>query len=141
MKKLVTVFSALAVAAGIAYGEVESANVVGYNETEARANLNFYAPMFLDIGLTTIDINSIQLDDDGVGMIGWGDVLQIVGPGGNAAAAYMYWDKSMGDGVNNFWGDDNLTPVEVTLAPGAGFAIDNPNGYTYKVTIASPYTL
>ncbi len=121
---------------------VESANVVGYYNTAARENFNWYAPMFLTAGANTTDINAIQLDDGGMGMVGWGDSMQIVGPLGNATAAYMYYDKSMnpaGEEAGNFWGDETLAPVNVTLQPGEGFAIDNANGLVFNIEIACPY--
>ena len=69
-------------------------------------------------------------------MVGWGDSMQIVGSLGNASAVYFYWDKSMnpaGEDAGNFWGDENTEPAGITLAPGAGFAIDNPNGFTFNL--------
>ena len=117
---------------------VESANIVGYNNTAARANLNWYAPCFRSVGVNTTDINDIQLNDDGVGLVGWGDSMQIVGPLGSASEMYSYWDKTMnpaGEDAGNFWADEFLQPVDVELAPGAGFAIDNPNGFAFDVKI------
>ena len=101
----------------------------------ARADLNWSGNPFP----MTISINSVQLDDDGAGLVGWGDTMQIVGPLGNPSESYAYWDKSMnpaGEDAGNFWADDSLLPVDVTLAPGAGFAIDNPNGFTYNIKIS-----
>ena len=103
----------------------------------------------MTVGYTTTDINSINLDDGNIGtpeqMIGWGDNMQIVGPGGNATEVYLYWDKSMdmSETVKTqfFWGDDACNPVDVTLDPGAGFAIDNPNGTEFTIKIACPYNL
>ena len=118
---------------------MESANIVGYNNTEARANLNWYAPMFLTAGANTTDINAIQLDDDGMGMVGWGDSMQIVGPLGNAETTYAYWDKSMnpnGEEAGNFWADDSLMPVAVSFDSGDGIAIDNGNGLEFKIRTA-----
>ena len=117
-------------------------SIVGYNNTAARANLNWYAPQFLTVGANTTDINAIQLDDDGAGTVGWGDTMQIVGPLGSASVIYYYYDKSMnpaGEEAGNFWGDEGLTPVDVSLQPGAGFAIDNPNDLTFNIEIACPY--
>ena len=90
------------------------------------------------MGVNTTDINDIQLNDDGAGMVGWGDSMQIVGPLGNASEMYSYYDKSLhpsGTATKNYWGDDNMDPVTVTLQPGAGFAIDNANGLTFDVVI------
>ena len=90
------------------------------------------------MGVNTTDINDIQLNDGGAGLVGWGDSMQIVGPLGSASATYAYWDKSMnpaGEDAGNFWADDTLQPVDLELAPGAGFAIDNPNGFTFNIKI------
>jgi len=111
-------------------GEV-STNQVSF---AARENLNWSGNPFP----MPISINSIQLDDGGAGTVGWGDSMQIVGPLGSASEFYSYYDKSMnpaGEDAGNFWGDENLDPVDVTLAPGAGFAIDNANGLTFNITI------
>ena len=116
--------------------------IVGYNNTAARGNLNWYAPVFRTIGYNTTDINDIKLDDGGAGNVGWGDTMQIVGPMGNATEMYAYWDKSMdpaGKATGYYWGDDGCNPVDVTLAPGAGFAIDNAAELEYTITIACPY--
>ena len=104
--------------------------------------MNWYAPVFRTVGYNTTDINDIQLNDSGAGTVGWGDNMQIVGPLGSASEAYFYYDKSVhpsGTATSNYWGDDTTAPVSVSLAPGAGFAIDNPNGYTFDVKIACPY--
>jgi hypothetical protein len=44
-----------------------------------------------------------------------------------------------GEEAGNFWADDSLAPVDVTLQPGAGFAIDNMNGLEFDIEIACPY--
>lgn len=120
--------------------------IVGYNNTAARGNLNWYAPVFRTIGYNTTDINTVQLNDgttaEETPIVGWGDNMQIVGPLGNASEIYFYYDKSVhpsGTATSNYWGDDSGVPVDVTLDPGAGFAIDNSNGYTFQITIACPY--
>ena len=115
---------------------IVGAGEVSTNEVSfaARADLNWSGNPFP----MTININAIQLDDDGAGLVGWGDSMQIVGPLGSASATYAYWDKSMnpaGEDAGNFWADDTLQPVDLELAPGAGFAIDNPNGFTFNIKI------
>ena len=135
MKKLMLGLAIAAVGSAFA---VESANIVGYNNTAARADLNWCAPCFRSIGMNTTDINDIQLNDNGAGQVGWGDTMQIVGPLGNASEMYAYWDKSMdatGEATSNFWGNEVGEPVDLTFAPGAGFAIDNMNGIEFNITI------
>lgn len=122
---------------------IESANIVGYNNTAARDDLNWYAPMFLTVGANTIDINAIQLDDDGVGMVGWGDSMQIVGPLGSPETMYSFWsDPSMdmsGKATGPFWSDGNGNSVAVSLDSGDGIAIDNAAKLTFDIEIACPY--
>lgn len=116
--------------------EITSPNVVGYNNTTARGNLNWYAPVFRTIGYNTTDINDINLNDGGLGMVGWGDSMQIVGPLGSASEVYSYWDKSMnpeGAGAGNFWGDATGVPVDVSFDEGDGIAIDNANELTFDI--------
>ena len=111
-------------------------SVVGYVNTNARGNLNWYAPCFRSIGANTTDINDIQLDDNSAGTVGWGDSMQIVGPLGNASEMYFYYDKSVhpsGTATRNFWGDDTGAPVTVSFDEGDGIAIDNPNELTFAI--------
>jgi len=110
--------------------------VVGYNNTAARGNFNWYAPCFRSIGFNTTDINDIQLNDGGMGMVGWGDSMQIVGPLGNASEMYFYYDKSVnpnGESAGNFWGDEMGLPVDVTFDAGDGLAIDNAMELTFDI--------
>ena len=110
--------------------------VVGYNNTAARGNLNWYAPCFRSIGFNTTDINDIQLNDGGAGMVGWGDSMQIVGPLGSASEMYSYWDPSMdpnGEATTRYWGDDACEPVDVSFDEGDGLAIDNANELTFDI--------
>ena len=126
---------------------IESSNIVGYNNTAARANLNWYAPMFLTAGANTTDINAIQLDDGTpVGempTVGWGDSMQIVGPLGSPETMYSFWsDPSMdmsGKATGPFWSDGNGNSVAVSLDSGDGIAIDNAAKLTFDIEIACPY--
>ena len=134
MKKMMLGLTA-AFCAAVTFG-LESANIVGYNNTAAREGLNWYAPTFLTVGANTIDIQSIKLDDGGAGMVGWGDNMQIVGPLGNADTEYFYWDASMdpnGEATTAYWGDDSGTPVAVTLDAGDGVGLDNANALEYSI--------
>ncbi|MGN0852780.1 MAG: hypothetical protein ACI4Q3_05335, partial [Kiritimatiellia bacterium] len=126
-------------AAMAAAADIQSANVVGYSNTAARENLNWYSPVFRSIGCNTTDINEVNLDDGGAGEVGWGDSMQIVGPLGNPSEAYLYYDKSMnpaGEEAGNFWGDAELNPVNVVFDGGDGIAIDNANGLEFNIVSA-----
>ena len=119
-------------------GQVPSAKV----SFAARLNLTWSGNPFP----APININAIQLNDGtpagGTPTVGWGDTMQIVGPLGSTSQLYYYYDKSInpaGEEAGNFWGDEMGMPVDVTLQPGAGFAIDNPNGLTFNIEIACPY--
>lgn len=134
MKKLMFAATA-AVCAAVTFG-LESANIVGYNNTAAREGLNWYAPQFLTVGANTIDINSIKLDDAGAMTVGWGDVMQVVGPLGNAETEYFYWDPSVdpnGTATTYYWGDDSGNAVAVSFDSGDGIGIDNMNGLEFAI--------
>ena len=135
MKKLM--FAVAAIAAGAAVADVTSANVVGYAGKDTGENYNYYVPQFLAIGNNTINIQSISLNDGGLGLVGWGDAMQIVGPLGNSEASYFYWDKSMDPTLtvtsDQYWGDEGFSPVAVSFDKGCGVAIDNPNAYDFQI--------
>ena len=98
-----------------------------------------------------ISINAITLDDGKIGTedqtVGWGDMMQIVGPGGNAQKVYCFWDPSMDEteqAKTFYWGDADCKPVDVTFQPGDGFAIENGSAddyIEYDIKIACPYSL
>ena len=116
---------------------VESANVVGFTSVAtAVQDYNYAAAAFFSVGNTSTDINTITLDDDGAGTVGWGDSMVISGPLGNAIAAYFYYDKSLnpsGAAAGPFWGDGTMEPVVVSFDAAEGFAVDNPNGYEFSI--------
>lgn len=110
----------------------------------ARSGLNWSGNPFP----ATINLNAVMLDDgkpSGEGDVGWGEFLQIVGPGGNPDSMYSFYAKMMDPTgtveTDFYWGDDQGNPVDVTLPAGAGFAIDNPNGTVYDIKITCPYSL
>ena len=133
-KKMIAMAGALACVSAFA---VESANVVGYNNTAAGENLNWYAPVFRSLGENTTDIQDINLNDGGTGSVGMGDSMQIVGPLGNAIGGYSYWvkDMDMTGTVSTpyFWADDSFNPVSVSFDSGEGIAIDNANALTFDI--------
>ena len=134
MKKLM--IAAAASIAAVGAFAVESANVVGYNNTAARANLNWYTPCFRSIGVNTIDINDIQLNDGEIGAVGYGDSMQIVGPLGNPSEAYLFWQAFMdptATATTPYWGDAEGNPVNVTFDEGDGIAIDNAAEMTFNI--------
>ena len=131
MNKLM-IATAAALCATVGFSDITSSNCVGYNTKTSRAGLNWYAPSFLSVGQTTTDINAIKLDDGKIGtddqMVGYGDNMQIVGPGGNATAIYCYWDPMFhpsGTATEFYWGDGEGNPVEISFDAGDGVGIDN----------------
>jgi hypothetical protein len=118
MNKLVTVFSALAVAAGIAHGEVKSANVVGYNTDATVSGYNFVGIPFAEIGYNTANIKNLKISGaQGFG----GEVLEVWNGSPAAIVGYTYFDASMdmnGPGTEPFWGDDNFEAVDTSIQPG-----------------------
>lgn len=116
-----------AISKGRNWLKFEDSNV-GYTSKAAGANLNWYAPQFFTVGANTTDINAVKLNDGGAGVVGWGDSMQIVGPLGNPAEMYLYWDASIdpaGEATAAYWGDDEGNAVSVSFDAGNGIAIDN----------------
>ena len=110
----------------------------------ARKGFNYTGNPFA----APININAIVLNDGakpGEGNVGFGDIMQIVGPGGNSTASYLFYEKGFDETetvtTDFYWGDDNGVPVNVTLNPGDGINVTNPEGYTYDIEIACPYSL
>ena len=125
--------------AAVGFGDIESANVVGYTAKEAQTDLNWYAPQFFSCGHNTTDINGITLDDGGAGTVGYGDTMQIVGPLGNASAIYYYWDKDIDlekKAEGFYWGDAGCKAVVVSFDAGEGLAIDNASGLAFTINNA-----
>ena len=124
MNKLVTVFSALAVAAGIAQGEVKSANVVGYDTLKSQEGFNWIAPEFLEIGNNTVNIQSIQLSGDGIDPAG-GDNIQFLDAGGKTVASYGWLlAADTGADADGWFDEENWELADVSLAPGAGVLVN-----------------
>ena len=102
--------------------------------------MNWYVPHFLSVGQTTSDIQLIQLDDGGAGMVGWGDSMQIVGPGGNPIGGYFYWDKSMApeeyqEQIKNacYWANEDMSPAKTSFDQGEGIAFDNGSELEFNI--------
>ena len=114
-----------------------------------------YPSILLDlVDLKTDDrgyLKEFTLDDGKIGtedqMVGWGEPMQIVGPGGNAQETYFFYDPSLDPDEKAktfYWGDSEGHAVDVTFQPGDGFAIENGSAddYTaYDIKIACPYSL
>lgn len=108
MNKLVTVFSALAVAAGIAQGEVKSANIVGYT-TRAAEGYTCFVPGFQKVGGGTTTLNDL-LDENT--LTAYVDEVQIYDPVEGLFVSWI-WD---GTGWTDWTGTQ-----ELEIAPGEGY--------------------
>lgn len=126
MKKMLTISAALVCGAVMA---IESANVVGYNNYNARTGFNLYTPQFKSIGGSdSFNINDVQLGESTGDM---GANLQLISADG-VSAAYYNWltaatAKEFGytDGSKGCWVDSELVLVEdITLKFGGGVQID-----------------
>lgn len=136
MKKMLAVCAACMVA-GLASADVTSDNIVGFLSTDAGDGFNWVAPMFSGVGLDTINIQDIAIQNGG-----YGEAIQILDYAGATTATYQYWLADFapdGDQEKDYWGDDECNPIDITLDPGAGFLMDLTSGMTVK--IAAPYTL
>ena len=111
-------------------------NLVGYNTKAAEANLNYYAPQFTSVGGNTVDIQDISLTDE-MGMVGYGDIMQIAGPLGSPMANYAYWasymDPTFTVTKDFYWANEDLTPANVSFDKADGIGIDNSNSMEYDI--------
>ena len=117
-------------------GEVIAGDVT----ISAEPNLNWVGNPFS----AAISIQDIELKDE-MDMVGYGDSMQIVGPLGNAKESYFYWANYM-DPTSTvtkdfYWSYEDFTPVNKTLNPGDGFAIDNAAQMEFDIIIKCPYSL
>jgi len=93
----------------------------------------------------TIDIQSIKIDDDSAGTIGWGTEFFSVWEGLPTVAEgsqFIYNDPSMdptGEATDYYWGDGESNKVSYSIPAGQGVVIDCAEGLT--ITITPPYSL
>ena len=92
-----------------------------------------------------IDIQSIKIDDDGAGSIGWGAEYFSVWEGAPTlveGSEFFYCDPGAdpsGEATDYYWGDSDGNKVEYSIAPNQGVVINCAEGLT--VTINPPYSL
>ena len=130
MKKLITAATALALAAGMASAQVESANIVGYTTQALPAEQQIIIGMpFQNVGGGPVDLQDIVVS----------------GVAANGTTMLWWWNKDTGiytsaywveiDEIpDNFgWGDFlNWAAIEKTFAAGEGFWIQAPAGATVR---------
>ena len=132
MKKLM--FGFAMAAAMVAVADIESSNVVGYANKDARAKNVVLIPTFYSVGTSGIDLNSIVPVGDEVDGEGGVDI-QILDALNKTSASYFWltedgWGVEDGDG---WYADDMETKIQdgdVTFAPGDGFLFQSPNAIT-----------
>ncbi len=113
MKKLVTAACALVAASAFA---VESANIVGYQQTTCIAGLNFVAPDFTQVGANTVKVGDILVLGDSVTSMG--DNLQIIDDNGDYLSGYT-WSSGGDMGAQDGWyNDDGEFANNETIARG-----------------------
>ena len=92
-----------------------------------------------------IDIQSISIDDDGAGTIGWGTENFSIWEGVPTVAEgseFYYLDKTMdlsGEATGYYWGNENFEKATYSIPAGQGVVINCPAGLT--ITIKPPYSL
>ena len=114
---------------------IESANVVGYQNTSAQGGFNYYTPGFRNVSGEDINLQDIAMGDE-VGAMEAN--LQIRGADGVSTAYYVWFDKAtaeafgLTDGTKGCWATEEGGEISpsVTLKPGDGVQIDTINGYT-----------
>ena len=113
MNKLVTVFSALAVAAGIAQGEVKSANIVGYQDFNGSGSFNLTGPTFVDIGTdgSAAKLGDIKVNSSFEFM---SDTITVFDSTGNILYSATYLDQATADEaeMNAGWYDADKAAEE-----------------------------
>ena len=120
--------------AAVGFGDIESANVVGYEQKATGADNNFITVPFATVGYNTADIQSIKISDGGAGGIGWGGETFAIWEGLPTVvedAGFFYCDPSMdtsGETKDYYWGDAAGNKVAYSVAPGQAVVINCAEG-------------
>ena len=129
MKKLMFV---VAMTAGICMADVQSSNIVGYNEINLDAGFTSVAGTFCTVGDEGIDIQAIKLVGDGV--TSGADTLQLLNENSVATEIFTWatgWDSPHYDAEGNpvdCWMNAGWDDWEVrTLSKGTGMLINTQN--------------
>ena len=126
MKKIMIAASA-ALCAAVGFGEIESANIVGYTTTTARQGYTLFVPAFDDIGSEGLDIQKIKPNTEATGVniqtftaTAEGETLYYYVPAGKAgagwyanprgtAATYASKTFAKGEGFMAYFPSENIT--------------------------------
>ena len=134
MKKLITAATALALAAGMASAQVESANIVGYTTQALPTEQQIIVGVpFQNVGGGPVDLQDIVVSGvaaDGTTMLWWWNK-------DTRLYTTAYWVElydALGASVGvNGWGDgQDWIAIDKTFAAGEGFWIKAPAGATVR---------
>ena len=133
MKKLITAAMTLALAAGMASAQVESANIVGYTTQALPAEQQIIVGVpFQNVGGGPVDLQDITMD----GVTPTGGTVLWWWNKDTSLYTKAYWvelyEGATPLGVNG-WGDFwNWEAIDKTFAAGEGFWIQAPAGATVR---------
>ncbi len=124
----------MALIAGLAMAQVQSANTVGFSDAASISGYNWVALDFTTIGQNSGTLGGIVLDDS---VTGYENNVQILGTRGNTLVMY-YWvtedDEVEVDGVDGYyvgWVDGSDEPAgDVVLARGNSVLVSTKNANT-----------
>ena len=133
MKKLITAAMTLALAAGMASAQVESANIVGYTTQALPTQQQIIVGVpFQNVGGGPVDLQDITMDGvtptGGTVLWWWNKDTGIY----TSASWVALYDGEIPLGVNG-WGDgEDWIASDKTFAAGEGFWIQAPAGATVR---------
>jgi hypothetical protein len=130
MKRLMTAATALALAAGMASAQVESANIVGYTTQALPAEQQIIVGVpFQNVGGGPVDLQDIVVRGvaaDGGTVLWWWNK-------DTSRYTRAYWVELDFNPANLGWGDpQDWLPITKTFAAGEGFWIQAPAGATVR---------
>ncbi len=130
MKKLITAAMTLALAAGMASAQVQSANIVGYTTQALPAEQQIIVGVpFQNVGGGPVDLQDIVVSGvaaDATTVLWWWNKDTLT-------YTKAYWVELDFDPENLGWGDpQDWLPITKTFAAGEGFWIQAPAGATVR---------
>lgn len=133
MKKLM-VFGALALCAAVGYSDIESSNIVGYQEKGVRRLLSQQVCTFETVGGGGMDIQKLVPVDENGDYIGDGDItIQFTSDRGALENAYAYYgdDEYDDDCPAGWYNEFTDERVDFTFDPGQGFQVNAGSACTF----------
>jgi len=126
MKKLMIATAALCAAVGA--NALESANVVGYSQTDYRQRYTLVVPEFDKVGETGIDIQTIKPVNVDMEDYGEGDInIQTFTDLANKSVQYFWYDADVSETGESGWHNNTGDELaEKTFTKGEGFMLYMP---------------